>query len=57
MKEVTIETQASIDAGENGAEYWNAYYIPELDIILQVTALTATDAEQAKNKFIQDRLN
>lgn len=57
MKEVAIETQASIDAGEDGAMYFNAYYLPELEIILKVTALTPTDAEQAKNKFVKDRTN
>lgn len=57
MKEVAIETQASIEAGEDGAMYFNAYYLPELEIILQVTALTPSDAEQAKNQFVKDRTN
>lgn len=47
MKEVAIETQASIDAGEDGAMYWDAVFIPELMTILQVTAMDKEDLDQA----------
>jgi hypothetical protein len=55
MKEIAIESQASADAGV-GHKYWNAYFIPELTIILQVTALDEQDAEVAKNAYVKQQL-
>lgn len=56
MKEVAIETQASIDAGEDGAMYWDAVFIPELMTILQVTAMNSEDVTQAVEQYKLDNI-
>lgn len=56
MKEVAIETRASIDAGEDGAMYWDAVFIPELMTILQVTAMSPEDVTQAVEQYKLDNI-
>ncbi len=57
MKEVAIETKASIEAGEDGGIYWNAFFIPELLTILQVTAMDEKDALKARDSFTKANLH
>lgn len=57
MKEVAIETKASIEAGEGGGVYWNAFFIPELLTILQVTAMDEKDALKARDSFTKANLH
>jgi len=56
MNEIKLETQASIEAGENGATYWNAVFIPELTTILQVTAIDEQDMLQAVESYKQNNI-
>lgn len=56
MNEVKLETQASIEAGEAGATYWDAVFIPELTTILQVTALDEQDMKEAVELYKQNNI-
>jgi hypothetical protein len=54
MKEIQIETKNSLEAGEDGGMYWDAVFIPELSVVLQVTAMDKSDFAVAVEKFKQD---
>jgi len=57
MNEVKLETQASVEAGENGGTYWDAVFIPELLTILQVTAVSKEDMLQAVELYKANNIN
>lgn len=57
MREVKLETQASVEAGEFGKTYWNAVFIPELMEILQVTALDEDDFNKSVEIYKQLNIN
>lgn len=54
MKEVAIETKASLNAGSEGGTYWDAVFIPELMTILQVTAMSKEDMDVAVESYKRD---
>lgn len=56
IEEIAIETEASKLAGEDGATYWNAYFIPQLGVILQVTATDEQDAQQAYEAYVKENV-
>jgi capsular polysaccharide biosynthesis protein len=56
MHTVKLETQASVEAGENGALYWNAMFIPELCTILEVVAMDEQDFKDAVELYKQNNI-
>ena len=56
MIEVKLETQASVEAGQNGGAYWDAVFIPELMTILQVTAMDKEDMLQAVELYKENNI-
>lgn len=55
LEEVVLESEAS-KLQDIGKKYWNAYFIPELGIIVQVTATDEQDAEATKNEYVKQQL-
>jgi hypothetical protein len=55
LEEVILESEAS-KLQDIGKKYWNAYFIPELGIIVQVTATDEQDAEATKDKYVKQQL-
>lgn len=51
-----MERSELYEAGENGATYWNAVFIPELTTILQVTAIDEQDMLQAVESYKQNNI-
>ena len=57
MKEIKLETEASIKAGELGKTYWDAVFIPELMTILQVTAIDKDDLLKAVDVYKENNIS
>lgn len=55
IEEVMLESEAS-KLQEIGKKYWNACFIPELGVIVQVTATDEQDAEATKNEYVKQQL-
>ena len=56
MNTVKLVSQASVEAGENGALYWSAMFIPELCTILEVVAMDEQDFKEAVELYKQNSI-
>jgi len=55
IEEVVLESEAS-KRQDIGEKYWNAYFVPELGVIIQVTAINEQDAESTKDAYVKTQL-
>jgi len=55
LEEVILESEAS-KRQDIGQKYWNAYFVPELGVIVQVTAINEQDAELTKDAYVKTQL-
>lgn len=55
LEEVMLESEAS-KRQDIGQKYWNAYFVPELGVIVQVTAINEQDAESTKDAYVKQQL-
>lgn len=54
MKKVCIESQKSLNAGEEGAMCSCVYSLKEIGVELKIKAMNPWDAEETKNQFIKN---
>lgn len=55
LEEIVLESEAS-KRQDIGQKYWNAYFVPELGVIVQVTAINEKDAEETKDIYVKTQL-